>query len=268
MIGIYVAWKKRNDGALFFSCWFLSLLVLGIFIKRVVLYATPAACVLSGIGLGLLWDQRNWERFTERVKVTFAMLQFPLGTSWIWSRFQRYGGKILLAGLLGLTILLSTSSALTMASMPQVAVDQEWQDALTYIREETPPDAVVMTQWSWGYWILDLGQRRPVVDNGYYSHTPDKNRDIALAYFTSDPSEAAKIMKKYGADYLIFPSIDLDYIPSFLNWANFKEEYSTFPGDSLFRRTLCGDFESGGGIEVVYRSEPDSEVIVLELTSK
>jgi len=267
-LGIYVAWKKRNNGALFFSCWFLSLLVLSIFIQRVLLYATPAACVLSGIGLGLLWDRRSWERFANRVTFSGVGQQLAL-TTWLgWSWFQRYGGKVLVAGLLGLTLLLSTFSAFSLASLPVVAADREWQDALTYIREETPQNAIVMTQWSWGYWILDLGQRTLVVDNGYYNHTPAKDRDVALAYFTSDPSEAAKIMKTYGASYLIFSQIDLDFTKSILGWADLDKKYDSFPGTSLFRRTLCGDFQAGGGLEVVYRSVPDSEVVILRLSQE
>jgi len=52
------------------------------------------------------------------------------------------------------------------------------------------------------------------------------------------------------------------------------EGLANFPGDSLIMRSLNGGFESGGGLEVVYRSAPEPnskspsepEVVILGLT--
>jgi hypothetical protein len=49
-------------------------------------------------------------------------------------------------------------------------------------------------------------------------------------------------------------------------WARLRGEYKgadEFPGDFLIMRSLNGKFESGGGLEVVHRSSPDSEVVIL-----
>ena len=61
---------------------------------------------------------------------------------------------------------------------------------------------------------LDLGQRQPVVDNGYYYWDEKRLDDIAIAYTTTDPSEAAHIMDKYNADYLVFSWLDESSFPS------------------------------------------------------
>jgi hypothetical protein len=119
-----------------------------------------------------------------------------------------------------------------------------------------------MSQWSWGYWILDLGERRPLVDNGYYGYDSDKLNDIALAYAATDPAEAARVMQKWGTDYLILSGLDADrYALTILEWANLDEEYTLFRSDSLILRSLSGEFQSGGGLEVVYRSVPKSESV-------
>jgi hypothetical protein len=158
-----------------------------------------------------------------------------------------------------------------------MAVDREWQGALTYLREESPEDAVIMTQWSWGYWILDLanldgGQRRPFVDNGYYGYDSERLRDVGLAYFTSDPAEAARIMKERGADYLIFSTLDRRVPKTIMGWADVGEGLDSFPANSLVEQSLTGKFTSGGGLEVVYRSGTvseaslDHDVVILRLS--
>ena len=242
VLGIYISWKKRSKGAIFFTSWFLVLLILSLFAKRVLFYTMPAVCLLSGIGLSFLW---GWQR---------------QGQSQYWKR----AGVIALVCLL---VLISFLMAAPISSNSMVAVDKEWQDALTYVRDETPKEAVVMTNWGWGYWILDLGQRRPVVDNGYYYYNDEKLRDVALTYLATEPTEAAKIMEKYGADYLIFSKLDLDVAGTIMGWAGLHENADAFPEDSLITRTLSGEFELGGGLEVVYRSVPQGEVFILGLTN-
>ena len=244
-VGLYLAGKKRAEGSIFFACWFLSLLVLSFFAKRVLLYAVPAACLLSGVGLAFMWDWMKRGGFQ------------PLR-------------KVGVAALLCLLILISTTLAYSLGSNPRRAVHEDWQDALIYLRENTPQEAVIMTQWSWGYWILDLAQRRPVVDNGYYGWDYKKLHDVGLAYSTAEPSEAAQIMEKWGADYLIFYTLDLDFAAHILGWAGLGEEYDEFPDDSLVVRSLNGDFQSEGGLKRVYPEEPSPEggysVVILRLT--
>jgi len=249
VLGIYLVWKKRAEGSIFFFSWFLSMLVLGLFSKRVVLYAAPPACILSGVGLAFLWD-------------------------WMSGGQSQPLKKVGVIALLLLLIMYSYGTAAFLGSNVAIAADEDWQDALAYLREETPQDAVIMTQWGYGYWILDLGERRPLVDNGYYGYDADKLRDVGLAYSTTDPAEAAQIMEKYGADYLVFSKFDRKVATFIMGWANVGEGLESFPANSLFVRSINGEFESGGGLEVVYPSVPESgaesvsefAVVILGLT--
>ena len=243
LFGFYLAWRKRNEGAIFFSCWLLIMLVFSLFAKRVMLYTAPPACLLSGVGLAFLWDKMKQGELQALKKMGVAIL--------------------LCLAVLFSFLFYSLSSNISMAP------DKDWQNALAYIRNDTPEEAVIMTQWSWGYWILDLGQRRPVADNGFYGWDYARLKDIGTAYITADPAEAAQIMEKYGAGYLVFGEVDREFSASIMRWAGVGEKYrglDGFPSDSMFERSLEGDFESGAGLKVVYRSAPDSEVVVLSLT--
>ena len=238
--GVYATWTRRDEGGIFFTCWFLSLLILSVFAKRVLLYAVPAACLLSGLGLVFLWDLQVEQRFEQLKKAGVALL-------------------------VCLLVILCTSATYHMGS-GRLAAPEDWQDSCTYLNENTPQDAVVMTNWTYGYWILDIGQRWPVIDNGYYNYTLQRLHDVGMAYFTADPEEAVQLMEKYGADYLIFAETDLENASTILRWAELDAEYDSFPADSLAVRSLNHGFQSGGGLEVVYRSIPDSEVVILGLT--
>jgi len=249
-VAMYLAWRRRTESSIFFSSWFIVLLLLAIYSKRILLYAAPAACLLSGVGLAFLWD-------------------------WVQGGLYRTFKRLGMVVLLGLALVLCFSSAASFAQVPGMSPDREWQGALAYLRrDETPRDSIIVSNWGWGYWILDLGQRKPLVDNGYYGYDGERLRDVGIAYSTTDPAEAAQILRKYGASYLVFSQGDLDIAPTIMGWANVGKGLANFPGDSLVVRSLNGEFESGDGLEVVYRSPPnpkstspnEHEVVILALT--
>jgi hypothetical protein len=80
--------------------------------------------------------------------------------------------------------------------------------------------------------------------------------------------------KNYKAIYLVFTERDKQVASTIMGWANVGEGLTSFPWDSLFTRSLNGEFQSGGGLEVVYRSPPEPnssspnepEVVILGLT--
>jgi hypothetical protein len=96
-----------------------------------------------------------------------------------------------------------------------------------------------------------------VVGNGYYNYDTERLHDVGIAYSTTDPAEAAQIMKKYSASYLVFSKLDLKVASTVMGWAYGWKAFASFPEDSLILRSLNGEFQSGGGLEVVYRSAPE-----------
>jgi len=235
--GIYVALKWRNDAIVFFTSWFVSLVVLSVFAYRLLFASLPAACVVSGAGLAYLWD------VSQRVKV---------------ETWKKVGMVILLI----LLFLGSWLGATGIGGDGVLSPNRQWQRALAYLRDSTPEDAIVMSQWGCGYWILDVGQRRPLVDNGYYGWDVGRLHGVGLAYSTSNPDEAAAIMAKNGAEYLVFAKQDLDLAKPIMAWAFFNNEHDEFPDESLVVRSLNGEFVGGDGLEVVFKND---EVVILAL---
>ena len=147
------------------------------------------------------------------------------------------------------------------------AANNSWQDALIYLRDNTSEEAVVMSWWDYGYWILDLAERRPVVDNGFYAYDLERLQDIGLAYCTTETSEAVQVMQKYGADYLVFSEMETAILPSIARFG-LGEEYGdghSIPPElesSLYAQALSADFQSDQGLKLVYQNE---EVVILGL---
>jgi len=238
LLGLYVALKFHRPADIFCLSWLVALFVLSLFARRVILYVTPAAAILSGLALAAFFDFRYTRRLERNIQKVVAV--------------------IILAILIALSPL-----AYSLGSDPRMAPDNNWYDALIYLRENTPPDAVIMSWWDYGYWILDVAQRRPVVDNGLYGHGTESDHDVGRAYCATQPSEAIQIMQKYGASYLVFSTIEEAIFPAITYQAT-GTAYGK-PQDlpnSLYYRSLWGDFQSEQGLKVVYQNP---EVVILGL---
>ena len=90
-------------------------------------------------------------------------------------------------------------SILNGASMYNV-VTNDWLDAYQWVRENTPPDAVVASWWDYGYWTQTLGERASIADNA----TLDSERIKSIAtMFISEPDEAHSQLLDLHADYIM-----------------------------------------------------------------
>jgi len=143
----------------------------------------------------------------------------------------------------------------------RMAANAEWQAALAFLKEETAEDSVVMSWWDYAYWIVAMANRRPVVDNGLYWYDERRLEDIGLAYCTNEPSEALHVMRKYGANYLVFTRMEVEILPVISQYGldeAFGDGRSvpTNLRPSLYYQSLYGDFQSGGGLRRAYPS-PD-----------
>jgi asparagine N-glycosylation enzyme membrane subunit Stt3 len=312
VFAFYVAWKRKGEGSIFSATWFVSVLFLAMFSSRILIYAIPAACLLSGLGLAEMWARGRWmwselegEKLTclalwllngllaVLLLVGLVILMGPgsgLLTSVIvvilivlglagflmyrrggWERYRPLLGRLAVADLIVLMVFFAVAASLNLQGQPngKTAAREGWHDAMAFVRENSPEDAVVMAWWDYGYWILDLGQRRPVVDNGYYGWDIPTMLDIKEAYLTSNPAKAAAVMEEYEADYLVMSAIDTDpqVEPLILSFpfdpVQVDGEYETLPEDSLLKQSLSGEFQGGGGLEEWYRNE---DVVILELS--
>ena len=67
----------------------------------------------------------------------------------------------------------------------------DWADAMQWLRENTPEDAVIASWWDYGYWISTLGERKTLADNSTLLDW--QIRKIAVT-FMSTPEDAWRIL--------------------------------------------------------------------------
>ena len=67
----------------------------------------------------------------------------------------------------------------------------DWADAMQWLRENTPEDAVIASWWDYGYWIQTLGERKTLADNSTLIDW--QIRKIAAMYM-STPDQAWQIL--------------------------------------------------------------------------
>lgn len=241
IIGFTVAWRKRSQGGIFFACWFMVILLMSLLAKRVLLYAAPAACMLSAMGIGYLWD-------------------------WMQAGKQRSLKKAGVFTLLCLSILLALVSASKLDSADfMMSPNANWQNVMSYLREQTPHDSVIMASWSYGYWILDLGQRRPLTDNGFYDYTKGRLDDTALAYRTVDADEIVAILDKHKCDYIVFTDYDFDTPVPYIGLKNSDKVRESIPAEAISMLSLKGKFRSQGRLVIKY-SDLDGGIVILGLS--
>jgi dolichyl-diphosphooligosaccharide--protein glycosyltransferase len=76
----------------------------------------------------------------------------------------------------------------------------DWLDAMAWLKENTPNDAVVASWWDYGYWITTLGERRSIADNATLI---DWRIEQMAQAFLSTPDQGWKILQEMDADYVL-----------------------------------------------------------------
>ena len=79
-------------------------------------------------------------------------------------------------------------------------INSDWPDAMEWLKNNTPQDAVVASWWDYGYWITTLGERISLADNATLS--TERIQEIARILL-SNPDEAWLKLNELDADYVL-----------------------------------------------------------------
>ena len=93
-----------------------------------------------------------------------------------------------------------TPLTIVSASVPLRMRLDAWLNALEWMRNNLPEDAVVACWWDYGYWVTILGNRTSIIDNATLNST--QIGEIAYA-FMSNETVAYKVFKKLGATHVL-----------------------------------------------------------------
>lgn len=140
----FLAWKRDK-----FSIRVLAYLVL----------------YLAGSGLLILWGGRYTMLFAIPV-ILAAGIVFGALPEVLHNKISSKGVWAVIL-VCSLSVIPSYVQANDISQASATMNDDAWE-ALTWIRENTPQDAVVLSGWDVGYWIESVAKRKSVMNGGHY----------------------------------------------------------------------------------------------------
>jgi len=111
---------------------------------------------------------------------------------------------------------------------------QQWQYAMSWVRNSTAQDAVFSHWWDYGYWVQSIGERPTVLDGGnaisYWNHL------IARHVLTSNnETDAQEFLYTHNVSYLLIDSTDIGKYTAYSNIGSDEnyDRYSWIPEFTL-----------------------------------
>jgi dolichyl-diphosphooligosaccharide--protein glycosyltransferase len=201
---IFMFQRARNDD-IFILLWGITGVYFAASFVRLTLLLAPAFCLLGAIG--------TVELGKPAVDIVREAVIYPKRKTRVISRIGREFGVAIFLILL-ITIIptfwtavrgsyqpatIVTSSIPTAPTAGQELKYADWLEALSWMRENTAPGAVVFAWWDYGYWITALGDRRTLADNGTQNST---QIGMIAQTFLDNTTMAIPNLARYNVSYV------------------------------------------------------------------
>ena len=102
----------------------------------------------------------------------------------------------------------------------------QWQNAMAWVRENTPEEAVFGSWWDYGYWIQTMGERATILDGGnsisYWNYL--MGRHVLTA---NNESEALGLLYNHNITHFLIDSTDIGKYPAYSDIGS-DEEYDKY----------------------------------------
>jgi dolichyl-diphosphooligosaccharide--protein glycosyltransferase len=204
-IGIWLIFKNilNDSGKRDMHVFALIIGLLGVYTSsafvRLELFSSLSLIILGSVGLSIITK----EVFRQEKKENKKIIRSHPKTLKI-----SYAVIIAILLLIPLTVPVS-ANWINSAHVPPTILNggsnfnistTDWLDAMTWLKENTPQDAVVASWWDYGYWITTMGERKSLADNATLIDSRIKR---IAEMFLSTPDESWKILQELDADYVL-----------------------------------------------------------------
>jgi len=114
---------------------------------------------------------------------------------------------ILAASIFTLVSYYNADNYLAQNYVPSI-YNQQWQKAMSWVRENTPLTAVFAHWWDYGYWLQSIGERATILDGGnaigYWNHFMGR-----LVLTGADEKEALNFLYAHNGTHLLIDSTEI-----------------------------------------------------------
>jgi hypothetical protein len=169
---------------------------------RMLLYSGWALSLLSG--LGLYYTMKELKLLNGNVRVVSFLTWKGIKQNWKSALLLAFVGSFIFAGVCAAKRNAGFANSYTML------YSREYADALTWLRENTPEDAVIIANdWSGGeIWLK--AQRLALIEGGKgsaayitYEEIVTKLQDVRTIFRSQNLSETVMLMNKYKAEWIL-----------------------------------------------------------------
>ena len=235
--GVWWCFRELRDEHVFVIIYaVLSAYFAGVMV-RLILVITPVVCVAGGIAFSHLLDAyidpsipsasdavepeapTPSKKSVKKANATASTKPRPIisgllnlgGPSGIFGLDTRFAVLMALIFLLCLFVAHSTWVTQSAYSSPSVVlasrnadgsqnIIDDFREAYFWLRQNTEPDAVVMSWWDYGYQIAGMADRPTLVDNNTWNNTHIATVGKAMS---SSEEVAYPILRKHDVDYVL-----------------------------------------------------------------
>ncbi|MBU7016679.1 MAG: hypothetical protein HXS44_04175 [Theionarchaea archaeon] len=156
-------------------------------------------------GLGTIFMSFSGVRYLLQLTVP-VVLSSSIALSYIWGNLAKGSpGRKTVALICIILLMVPVYYTAERENKPNAAIEGDWWDALQWIRENTPEDCVVISDWENGYWIESVAKRKSIMNGGHYDlywrilkfgkmmETTDESIAVREVFGFSDISEVRDI---------------------------------------------------------------------------
>lgn len=201
---VFAAQRARNTD-IFLILFGLSSIYFAGSLVRLTLILAPALSILGGVTLvelckpsvdiireAVIFPRRKI-RFATRVGREFGVAILLVLILVVLPTFARVTREAYTPATI------ATSSFPTTPKAGEEQNYQDWLEALSWMKDNLPKDAVVFSWWDYGYWITTLAEKRTLADNGTINST--QIAVIARAFILNE-TMAVPILKDYNVSHV------------------------------------------------------------------
>jgi len=164
-----------------------------------------------------------------------------------------YGGIAILIILLSIFISYNFYREITAQSEIYVPsyYNQQWQKAMSWVRESTLKNAVFVHWWDYGYWVQSIGERATITDGG--NAISFWNYLMGRYVLTADnQKETLDFLYNHNASYLLIDSTDIGKYTAFSSIGS-DENYDRYSWISAMTSDEAQSQETKEGIIRIYQ---------------
>lgn len=180
---------KIRPELILISTWLFLMLVAGRGAIRLFFAITPFACFM------ISYFTVNLFKYAKKSKDEF-------------SKMILFVASIIVIIILIISSIGFVNSTKQQAKYTGPSAHIQWQNAMSWVRENTPQGSIFVHWWDYGHWVTYLGERKVVTDGGhgvgYWDHLIGR-----YLLTTPYPETALSFMKTHDVSYLLIDPTDI-----------------------------------------------------------